>query len=220
MLPVWNSVLKIKPSNSRRSSASSAKSLGCKLPGFVYFKFFELFSLCLTYTYICWTGKFSSLYHTKLKVTNNCSTDMRLYVNATSSLSQETKHVPDVVLKGKCPFSQPSVCSELPFSQSCNYSILFNKYLCYAIIEMFLFPSGFRPVLDQKSPVIIYIKTFFLLYWHFPASFCPSASPIIPLYLIVFFAIYCTTWTNPSVLNTTLKDSNEWGMLPVQFSLV
>lgn len=110
----WNSVLKIKPNNSKRSSVSSIKSLGCKLPGLACFEMFAFISLCLTYTYIFWTEKFLSLYHTKFKATNVCSVDMRLYGSATSFLSQDTEHIPDMVLKGNYPFSPPSVCTDMP----------------------------------------------------------------------------------------------------------
>lgn len=106
----WNSVLKIKPNNSRRSSASSVKSLGCKLPGLAYFEMFAFISLCLRDTYNFLTERFLSVYHTRFKATDNCSVDKRLYRSANSSLSQDTEHVPYVVLKGKYPFSQPSVC--------------------------------------------------------------------------------------------------------------
>lgn len=62
MLPVWNSVLKIKPNNSRRSSASSAKSLGWKVPGFVYLKMFGVLVFFLTYTYIPTSVELKNLY--------------------------------------------------------------------------------------------------------------------------------------------------------------
>jgi len=93
---------------------------------------------------------------------------MRLYGTATLSLSQDTEHVPDVVRKGKYPFSQPLICSDmpyhLPFSLSSNCSILFRKYSTSVITDMFLFPSGFRTILDQKYLFVIYVKTPFLLF--------------------------------------------------------
>lgn len=56
-IPEVFQVLKIGPNNSRTSSASSVKSLGCKFPGLHYFYMFVFISLCLKSTYIFFNWK-------------------------------------------------------------------------------------------------------------------------------------------------------------------
>lgn len=108
----WNSVLKIKPNNSRISSARSVKSLECKSSGVAYLEMFAFISPYLTYTYIFLTQRFLSLYHTRFKAINNCSVTQPLCFHKIQNM------VPYVVLKGKYPFLQPSVCSDMPISST------------------------------------------------------------------------------------------------------